>query len=128
MNLFQLVASLYKEIASLGTYKTQFSGTVAEALFNRGGSVAWHIIVLRLSHSENALKYNTVIEAGISISFNEVHPANAPSPIVCNFEFCPNDTVSKLVHIKYLQPIITQYFIDNKSEIWLLFLIAHSKR
>lgn len=31
-------------------------------------------------------------------------------------------------HIKYLQPIITQYFIDNKSEIWLLFLIAHSKR
>ena len=27
----------------------------------------------------------------------------------------------------YLQPIITQYFIDNKSEIWLLFLIAHSK-
>ena len=32
------------------------------------------------------------------------------------------------VHIVYLQPIITQYFIDNKSEIWLLFLIAHSKR
>lgn len=28
----------------------------------------------------------------------------------------------------YLQPIITQYFMDNKSEIWLLFLIAHSKR
>ena len=31
-------------------------------------------------------------------------------------------------HKWYLQPIITQYFIDNKSEIWLLFLIAHSKR
>ena len=31
-------------------------------------------------------------------------------------------------HPWYLQPIITQYFIDNKSEIWLLFLIAHSKR
>lgn len=31
-------------------------------------------------------------------------------------------------HEEYLQPIITQYFIDNKSEIWLLFLIAHSKR
>ena len=30
--------------------------------------------------------------------------------------------------LEYLQPIITQYFIDNKSEIWLLFLIAHSKR
>lgn len=32
------------------------------------------------------------------------------------------------IHFTYLQPIITQYFIDNKSEIWLLFLIAHSKR
>ena len=32
------------------------------------------------------------------------------------------------LHYLYLQPIITQYFIDNKSEIWLLFLIAHSKR
>ena len=32
------------------------------------------------------------------------------------------------LQLKYLQPIITQYFIDNKSEIWLLFLIAHSKR
>lgn len=32
------------------------------------------------------------------------------------------------LHNLYLQPIITQYFIDNKSEIWLLFLIAHSKR
>lgn len=34
----------------------------------------------------------------------------------------------KLLQLEYLQPIITQYFIDNKSEIWLLFLIAHSKR
>lgn len=34
----------------------------------------------------------------------------------------------KEVQPEYLQPIITQYFIDNKSEIWLLFLIAHSKR
>lgn len=32
------------------------------------------------------------------------------------------------IQFMYLQPIITQYFIDNKSEIWLLFLIAHSKR
>lgn len=34
----------------------------------------------------------------------------------------------KCLQFLYLQPIITQYFIDNKSEIWLLFLIAHSKR
>lgn len=41
-----------------------------------------------------------------------------------------NDDIIKRVCFQrlYLQPIITQYFIDNKSEIWLLFLIAHSKR
>ena len=32
-----------------------------------------------------------------------------------------------LFHVPYLQPIITQYFIDNKSEIWSLSLIVHSK-
>lgn len=37
-------------------------------------------------------------------------------------------TLLEEIHLLYLQPIITQYFIDNKSEIWLLFLIAHSKR
>ena len=36
--------------------------------------------------------------------------------------------VNRIRNGPYLQPIITQYFIDNKSEIWLLFLIAHSKR
>lgn len=42
----------------------------------------------------------------------------------------PHHTVREgdTLQIVYLQPIITQYFIDNKSEIWLLFLIAHSKR
>lgn len=38
------------------------------------------------------------------------------------------DTYNYDIQWMYLQPIITQYFIDNKSEIWLLFLIAHSKR
>ena len=38
------------------------------------------------------------------------------------------DSFNWKINEKYLQPIITQYFIDNKSEIWLLFLIAHSKR
>ncbi len=31
------------------------------------------------------------------------------------------------IQFRYLQPIITQYFIDNKSEIWSLPLIVHSK-
>lgn len=50
-------------------------------------------------------------------------------------QYDPNDVTDEgiLMEVKslqwlYLQPIITQYFIDNKSEIWLLFLIAHSKR
>ena len=47
---------------------------------------------------------------GLSQAFNEI-PKNFPQ-----------------IKYLYLQPIITQYFIDNKSEIWLLFLIAHSKR
>jgi len=55
-----------------------------------------------------------------------VHPLKAPSPIVVTL-FGMVTEVRKLQFL-YLQPIITQYFIDNKSEIWLLFLIAHSKR
>lgn len=45
----------------------------------------------------------------------------------CVFASELKDDLRKLYE-EYLQPIITQYFIDNKSEIWLLFLIAHSKR
>lgn len=29
--------------------------------------------------------------------------------------------------IRYLQPIINQYFANNKSEIWLWSLMIHSK-
>lgn len=28
---------------------------------------------------------------------------------------------------RYLQPIINQYFVNNKSEIWLWSLMIHSK-
>lgn len=53
-------------------------------------------------------------------------PENADSPIYVTELGIFKST--KLIQCLYLQPIITQYFIDNKSEIWLLFLIAHSKR
>ena len=53
-------------------------------------------------------------------------PLNANSPIDVTLSGMVIDV--RLLQFKYLQPIITQYFIDNKSEIWLLFLIAHSKR
>ena len=53
---------------------------------------------------------------------------NTPS-IDVNVVFPASTLISfRALQAPYLQPIITQYFIDNKSEIWLLFLIAHSKR
>ena len=87
--------------------------------------------------------------ASLEICVILVHLLNANSPIVLTlfpiFTFCRLVHSLKACHPMYvtlfgivievrdlqrayLQPIITQYFIDNKSEIWLLFLIAHSKR
>ena len=56
----------------------------------------------------------------------EEQEKKAPEPIVVTL--LPMVTEVREEQPEYLQPIITQYFIDNKSEIWLLFLIAHSKR
>jgi len=63
---------------------------------------------------------------GMFTEVRELQPMKALSPIVVTL-FRMVTEVREL-QILYLQPIITQYFIDNKSEIWLLFLIAHSKR
>ena len=63
---------------------------------------------------------------GMVTEVRELQPMKALSPIVVTL-FGMVTEVREL-QILYLQPIITQYFIDNKSEIWLLFLIAHSKR
>ena len=64
--------------------------------------------------------------ASLEICVILVQLLNAAIPIVLTL--FPIFTFCRLVQPSYLQPIITQYFIDNKSEIWLLFLIAHSKR
>ena len=63
---------------------------------------------------------------GMVTEFRELQPLKALPPIFVTL-FGKVTEVSAL-QSAYLQPIITQYFIDNKSEIWLLFLIAHSKR
>lgn len=55
-----------------------------------------------------------------------LQPLKADTPILVIPE--GRAKLVKPLQPEYLQPIITQYFIDNKSEIWLLFLIAHSKR
>ena len=67
-----------------------------------------------------------VTDDGMVTEVKFQQPLKQPSP-----KLVTNDgmvTEVKLLQLLYLQPIITQYFIDNKSEIWLLFLIAHSKR
>ena len=64
--------------------------------------------------------------ASLEICVILIQPEKARSPISVTL-FGMVTEVSALQRA-YLQPIITQYFIDNKSEIWLLFLIAHSKR
>lgn len=63
----------------------------------------------------------------MNITFQGAFSTMPPKLVMRKFEM----TIIRpmcLVQFPYLQPIITQYFIDNKSEIWLLFLIAHSKR
>ena len=63
---------------------------------------------------------------GMVIEVRLLQPENTPEPILMTLGGMAIEVRHE--HQKYLQPIITQYFIDNKSEIWLLFLIAHSKR
>ena len=64
--------------------------------------------------------------ASLEICVILVHLKNARIPIFLTLFGMV--TEARDTQREYLQPIITQYFIDNKSEIWLLFLIAHSKR
>lgn len=86
---------------------------------------SWSVTEARYPQLLNVELPIFVTASGILI---EVSPElkNADSPIALTERGMSIEV--RLVQIQYLQPIITQYFIDNKSEIWLLFLIAHSKR
>lgn len=64
--------------------------------------------------------------SGMVMLVRNLHSEKASSPIL--FTVLGMLILVRDLQSEYLQPIITQYFIDNKSEIWLLFLIAHSKR
>ena len=77
-------------------------------------------------HLMKALPPISVTLFGKVTEVNALQSSKAPFPIVVTL-FGKVTEVSAL-QSAYLQPIITQYFIDNKSEIWLLFLISHSKR
>lgn len=80
----------------------------------------------RLVHSLKASLPIVVTLFGMVTEVSALHSAKANALIVVTL-FGMFTEVRRLQFL-YLQPIITQYFIDNKSEIWLLFLIAHSKR
>ena len=77
---------------------------------------------------QSANTYSPIVVTllGISMLVRLLQYANTYSPIVVTLLGIV--MLERLLQQMYLQPIITQYFIDNKSEIWLLFLIAHSKR
>ena len=80
----------------------------------------------RLVQSAKANPPIVVTLFGMVTEVSALQPLKALPPIFVTL-FGMVTEVSALQPL-YLQPIITQYFIDNKSEIWLLFLIAHSKR
>ena len=67
-----------------------------------------------------------ITEEGMFMEVRELQPLKVLYSILVTEEGMLMEV--RELQIQYLQPIITQYFIDNKSEIWLLFLIAHSKR
>ena len=77
-------------------------------------------------HSWKAPAMMFVTPLGIVIEVSPVQPRKQSASIYVILLGIVIDVSP--VQSRYLQPIITQYFIDNKSEIWLLFLIAHSKR
>ena len=84
------------------------------------------ITFFRREQSLNVSYSIVVILLGRVIFVRLLQLLNAPLPIVVKLS--GRAMLVRLLQARYLQPIITQYFIDNKSEIWLLFLIAHSKR
>ena len=89
-----------------------------------GGVLVNHII-LALS-LEKALSPIVVTLLPMVTEVRELQLLKADCPIVVTLLGMATEV--RELQVMYLQPIITQYFIDNKSEIWLLFLIAHSKR
>ena len=73
-------------------------------------------ILSREVQSLNALESISLIESGISMLLIEWQFSKTQYPIVVT-EFGIS-TLSREVQPLYLQPVITQYFASNKSEIW----------
>ena len=89
-------------------------------------SFALPALGIKNDHDSKTFSPKRLMMSDLILDGRFLHPSKAPFPISVTL-FGILILVSELQYA-YLQPIITQYFIDNKSEIWLLFLIAHSKR
>ncbi len=93
------------------------------------------LIFSKALHPLNALDFIIVTPSGITISLIDIQALNALMPIDVDFSFMVTFTkdlqdhstssfaitfvaLVKDVQKKYLQPVITQYFASNKSEIW----------
>lgn len=99
-------------------------------------TISYHLLLKELRHQIN----HPLMEQFMIYQYDEQKTSNEGEYIVDFEHFClalekakqkltPRQReIFEMNKELYLQPIITQYFIDNKSEIWLLFLIAHSKR
>ena len=73
-------------------------------------------ICFKEEQPENAPCPILMTESGMFICFKEEQPENAPRPILMTESgmlIC-----FKEKQFAYLQPVITQYFASNKSEIW----------
>ena len=65
----------------------------------------------------------TLLGIVIEVRFTQFKKTPAPSVVIL-LEILID---FKLIQMQYLQLIIPQYFISNKSGIWSLSLIVHSK-
>ena len=65
----------------------------------------------------------TLLGIVIEVRFTQFKKTPAPSVVI----FLEILIDFKLIQMQYLQLIIPQYFISNKSGIWSLSLIVHSK-
>ena len=125
---FHWYACLYASRLFLGTISLHLDLSMLAKTFNPqvGGTTASLEICVTLVQLLNASFPIVLTLSPICTFCRLVHPLKASIPIVVTLFGMVTEV--REVQLLYLQPIITQYFIDNKSEIWLLFLIAHSKR
>lgn len=99
---------------------------LSNALFPIDVTLSGNVILAKSLQLANIATSIVVTLLGIIISFKLQQSEKAPFFITVML--LGRVMFVKEVQLGYLQPIINQYFIGNKSEIWSLSLMVHSKR